>query len=96
MYTVGVDYKNESLITRKAACLNCTTAFGSIIKDRNYSGWSEDMLGTPKKFKDAQSKGYNKAIQRDECQKMSAEEITKATSQDRDKADLSYKSINNV
>ena len=52
MYTVGVDYKNKSLITRKPACLNCTTAFGSIIKDRNYSGWSKQIYTDVKKFND--------------------------------------------
>ncbi len=94
MYTVGVDYKNESLITRKPACLNCTTAFGSIIKDRNYSGWSEKMYKPFNNFEKELNNGYVKAIQRDECKDMSDGKINDASLQDRNKAKLSYKSIN--
>ena len=94
MYTVGTDYANDDLIVRKPACLNCTTAFGSIVKDRNYSGWNEDMLGTPQKFKNAKSKGYNKAIQREECKDLSDNEINKGKKEDTHKANISYKSIN--
>ena len=52
------------------------------------------MLGTPQKFKNAKSKGYNKAIQREECKVLSDNEINKGKKEDTHKANISYKSIN--
>ncbi len=55
MFTVGTDYSTNPktpVITPKLACKNCTTAFGSLIRDRDYSGWDKEMQNS--KYEDIQ------------------------------------------
>ncbi len=46
MYTVGAkfDKGRYKKLVEKPACLNCTAAFGSSVRDRNYSGWDKKTL----------------------------------------------------
>lgn len=56
MFTV--QHKNNNFIP-KAAYLNCTASFGSSIRDRNYSGWSNEVFKDRDIFKKILKDKYN-------------------------------------
>ena len=91
MYTVGAKYGKESFegFEKKEACLNCTAAFGSSVRDRNYSGWSSKVPNDSKefgKFEELLEEWYSNTIQKDKYKHMSQDERISAKLNDKDKA----------
>lgn len=90
MFTV--QHKNNNFIP-KAACLNCTASFGSSIRDRNYSGWSNEALENKHVFEDSLKNGYvNFASKMKTVRNMESKDDI--NSSDMDKAMKSYEAIN--
>lgn len=83
LFTVGYNYK-ESKLEPKKSCLNCTAAFGSYIRDRNYSGWSEDMLDSSSSIREILNK----------CNKTVINNGNPSYENDIHKAEQSFKAIN--
>lgn len=95
LFTVGYNYK-ESKLEPKKSCLNCTAAFGSYIRDRNYSGWSEDMLKKREVFDAAKTNGYRKSLNAHNDRNIPMSERSARHASDIGKIENSFNAINEI